>query len=239
MPDVIVPRKAVGDLFEAIQVLPGKKDQLTTFLVAELERNDGILFVEPGGNVADLSPFLIFTLPDKVGWSAYVVAKMGGLQDPVTALQVAFSVYEEDGGVFLKRALVPHPGGGMEVARLDPKTPFANILKKGDLLRSPDLARIGDAGQYVLTVERQGKPFTLELRVLQRPVLKLVGPSAQEAQGVLEAADAAWAANNDKALELYTTVLSRYNGSELLTKERRVQILDRIATLMERKSKGK
>jgi hypothetical protein len=236
-----VPRKTVGDAFEVTKLFSGKKDQLTAALVAALENNDGIVYVQPGGAVADLSPLLIFTLPDKVGWSAYVVAQLPELQDAAAALRIGSTINEEDGVLLLRRALVAHPGGGMEVARVDPRSPFMTLFRKGDLLRSPDLARIGDAGQYAITIERQGKPFTLDLRVQKHPDLVRLHASVEaEAAQFLAAADAAWTeGNTDKALEFYTTMLNKYNNSALLTKERRVQILDRVATLMEKKSRGK
>jgi len=243
-----VPRKTIGNEFDAIvdqKDWPGKKDVLTAELVAALDRNDGILFVDNTGDPTDLSPNLLFTLPDKVGWSAYVVVDLPSFKDPANALRAASTAVEEDVWAFFRGStLTPRPEGGLEIVAADPKNPLARLFKKGDVIHTlnrvpvtavKDLAPLSHPGKYLLRMSREGKLFTWELQTLLRAVRRLSPKSVEEARKLLEAADALWAQNDPKALDLYVDVMNRYGGTDLLDRERRFQVLDRIATLNEKK----
>jgi len=251
VPDQVryVPRRTIEEFFDTqlpgVKMVPAKKDALTPALVAALEKNDGLVFVGRGGAPVDLSEIVLFTLPDKVGWSAYVVLHVGGIETAVEGLRYQHASSEEDLGLFVRLPLfTPREGGGLTVGALDPKSPLAAFFRKGDLLRTlddkplaapKDLAPMAERGYHTLAMERQGKPFLIEMRCAARVLLKLSPKAEPEAQRLLELADQTWPTNPDRALELYTDFIARFGGSELYTKERRAQILDRMAEAMSRK----
>jgi len=243
-----VPRRTIEESFDAqlpgLKMGPGRKDALTAALVAELDRPGGLVFLGRGAAPADLSDHLLFTLPDKVGWSAYVVVHVAGLENEEMKFSYSFS--EEDLGLFVRLPFfTPRDGGGLTVGNVDPKTtPLATYLRNGDVLRTlegkplaapKDLAPLADRGAHKLAVERHGKVFPMEMRCAGRVVIKLSPKGELEARALLEQAQQSWPDNPDRSAELYADFLARYLGSELYTKERRAQILDRIAEAKSRK----
>ncbi len=70
-----VPKREIGDRFEWSTDGEGP-DVLPREFVAALDKGDGMAFVDAGGGLIDRSGMLIFTLPDKSGWSAYVIVRL-------------------------------------------------------------------------------------------------------------------------------------------------------------------
>jgi len=70
-----VARKTVGTVFYKSRG-QSDRDSLTPEIVAALDRGDGIVYLDPKGNIVDVGGMCIFTLPDKAGWSAYVTVDL-------------------------------------------------------------------------------------------------------------------------------------------------------------------
>ena len=81
-------------------------------VVDALEAKDGVVFLEPPGIPTDLGPVVVFTLPDKVGWSAYVVVDLPGNENLAEALRLNTVFSVDDLELFLRRARFGSPQGG-------------------------------------------------------------------------------------------------------------------------------
>jgi hypothetical protein len=233
-----VPRKTVGDVFDG-------RDVLTRDMIAALDRNDGILFLHPGGVPTDFGPNCLFTLPDKVGWTAYVIVGLQGLNLDGRANRNVNVAEGEADAYFRACTLAPQPGGGLKVVDADLKTNIGQMLKKGDLLRAvngapvatlEDLRPLSEVGpdSVGLTIDRDGKVFDLRIRVLRTAIFKKP-TSETEARALFDAAERALAAEPDKALKLYKELLARYGATELVSKAKRIYLEERIADLEAKK----
>src|SRR4030095_14445429 len=88
-----VPKKTVDATFDAgrdaagnglQKPWPGARDTLTREMVDALNQEGGTIFVNHPQTLTDLSPVCVFTLPDKVGWSAYVVVGLPEVESATT-----------------------------------------------------------------------------------------------------------------------------------------------------------
>src|SRR5258708_2236522 len=150
-------------------------DSQTPEIVAALDRGDGIVYLDAKGKPVDLGPLCVFTLPDKVGWSAYVVAGLSK-RDPEDHLYFIVAVAEgERDLVFQTERLSHRPEGGLKILDLDPQSHFPNFFRQGDVLLSlnwktptgpRDLEPLSGATPkpILLTMERAGKVFPAGVR---------------------------------------------------------------------------
>jgi hypothetical protein len=239
-----VPRKSVGTSFEMGRD-GGDKDRLTPEIVAALDRGDGIVYLDGKGKPVDLGPLCLFTLPDKVGWSAYVIADLMK-RDPEDVFFISVVVAEGEGDLaFQAEGLAPRPEGGLKILDVSPNGTFARVFKKGDVLLSVngkapaglrDLEPLCVAAPkpVVLMIERDGKVFPAGVRVLARIVIKPSATMEQEAQAAFEQAEKAYDQDPKLALRLYGELLTKYSGTEFLTTARKEHIRQRIGVLKER-----
>jgi hypothetical protein len=240
-----VPRRSIGSFFD---MRPGQ-DSLSKEIVAALSQGDGIVYLDQDGKLVDLGPRCCFTLPDKVGWSAYVVVDLEKREPgDITLLNMVVGEGEGD-WAFQAEGLRPQSGGGLKIVDLAPKSSFSRVLKNGDLLRSiggkvpagpRDLEplSVANAKPVVLAVERDEKQFLVGVRVIIRHYVKK--PALElEAKAVFEQAENSRAEDPVKALALYTELLSKYAATEFVSVERMTWIRERIADLKEKKKGGK
>jgi len=227
-----VPRKTIAENYDTRE----GKEKLTPDMVAELERNDGVLFLDDKNRLTDFGETVIFTLPDKVGWTAYVVVGLqyfnldGRMNRGVNVAEGEVEAY------FQASTLAPQPGGGLKIVDADLKSNIGQMLKKGDILRAVNDAPLttledlrphaGPGKAFPLTIDRDGKVFSIRINVLEnlKPLREL------DARTQFNRAEAALAKDPAKALQLYKELLSRY-GSTSLVKEEKAVIEKRIAEL--------
>jgi hypothetical protein len=259
-----VPRKSIGDAFDMLRkpleaqgvhnlVATHDMDTLTPALVAELDKDDGILFLGDKAAIRDLSGICLFTLPDKVGWSAYVVVGVPELSNPNDPFVPAFACAQGDLSDFFDAArLAPQPGGGVKVSEFDPEfSRLGKALKKGDVVRAldgtptnaaPELLRLADrpGGSHTMTVDRDGKVFTAEFKILQRAYILKTGPKAEEeAKKLFEEAEALLSSNRRRALEIYQQLAATYSKTEFVSTAKKAIIEERIAEIKAKRGAGK
>jgi hypothetical protein len=252
-----VPRKSVDGSFDtflndgqrmSFNSIRGMKDLLTPAMVAALDQDDGILFLDPHGEIRDLAEGCVFTLPDRVGWSAYVVVCLSEIRVPGAVLATYVCEKSQPLAFFRSATFSSQPGGGLKLGDLDATyADMARVLRKGDVLRAlngtpldavPDLLRLAEqaSGTLRLTLERDGKVFSIEIKMLERVILIRTGPKAEaEAKALYEEAETLFAENPPRALENYRKLLSEYSRTEFVSKGKKSSIEERIAALKEKK----
>jgi hypothetical protein len=258
-----VPRKSIGAAFDMARkpletqgvhelLATHDRDALTTALVAALDKDDGILFLGDKAAISDLSGICVFTLPDKVGWSAYVVVGIPELASPdAPAMNLACGPGEL-ADFFDAARLTPQPGGGVKLSEFDPEfSHLAKALKKGDVVRAldgtptnaaPELLHLADrpAGTTTLTVDRDGKVFTVAITFLQRAYVLRTGPKAdEEAKKLFEEAENLLTSNRRRALEIYRQLTAEYSKTQFMSTARKVYIEERIAEIKAKRTDGK
>jgi hypothetical protein len=248
-----VPRKSVESAFDFargsdqatyFQTIRGEKDALTPDLVAALEKNDGILFLDGTCQQIDLAPTCVFTLPDKRGWSAYLVVGVPALATPGALLLEAACAHGELANFFDAARLTPQAGGGVKLSEIDPVYGrLAKIIKKGDVVRfldgnptntASELLRLADrsAGEMTLVLDRDGKELKVQLKMLHRAILLKTGPKAEEeAKKLFEEAEKIRGENRRRALEIYQDLIVAYSKTEFVSKEKKPSIEERIAEI--------
>ena len=254
-----VPRKTVDSAFDVardpgssnprVKTIRGAKDSLTAAMVAALDQDPGILFLDASGQPTDLDEVVVFTLPDKVGWSAYVVVSLGEFEEPGFNLR-NWVCGEGDAKTFFQSVgLSPHAGGGVTMPDVDPKASFMpGAFKKGDVVRalngtpvdSPaDLLRLVDQppGQVMaFTVDRDGKVFSWTVKVLHRAIVKNLDA---EAKKMFEDAERVRSENPERAADLYKRLLTEYLKTDFVSKEKRAIIEERAADLKAKLNRDK
>ena len=257
-----VPRKSVGPVFGIVRKsveTPGVHelvathdiDALTPAQVATLDKDDGILFLGDHAVISDLSEICVFTLPDKVGWSAYVVVGIPGLTNPDATSMTIACAQGDLADFFGDARLAPQSGGGVKVSAIDPHdAQLGKVIKKGDVLRAlngtptdtvPDLLRLVDrpAGS-TMTVDRDGKVFTVQIKILQRVYILKTGPKAEEeAKKLFEEAEHLLANDGGRALEIYRQLTAQYMKTEFVSTARKVYIEERIAEIKAKRAAEK
>jgi hypothetical protein len=250
-----VPRKTVDSAFDVardpgssnprMKTIRGAKDSLTAAMVAALDQDPGILFLDAGGQPTDLDEVVVFTLPDKVGWSAYVVVSLGEFEEPGFNLRSWVCVEGDAKTFFQSVGLSPRAGGGVTMSDVDPKSFFMpGAFKKGDVVRalngtpvdSPaDLLRLVDQPPgkgMTFTVDRDGKVFSWTAKVIQRTIVKNLDA---EAKKMFEDAERVRSENPERAAELYRRLLNEYGKTDFISKVRKAFIEERLADIQERK----
>lgn len=233
-----IPRKTVGAAFD--------NNTLTPEIVAALDRNDGIVYLDPKGDVLDLGPLCLFTLPDKVGWSAYVMVGLLKHDAEENGLLCIFAVPDGEGDViFQPEGVAFQPGGGLKiVGDLDPKSNFSKVFHKGDILRTIngkapagfrdlDPLCVASPLRTIVSVDRDGKLYSVGVSVIMKVAIKPSPKGELEAKDFFEHAEQALAGDPAVALRLYTEFLTKYAAADFLTKERKATVRERIATLKE------
>jgi len=214
-----VARKTVGTTFYQGRG-QGGRDSLTPEIAAALDRGNGILCLDPKGNILDLGPICIFTLPDRAGWSAYVTVELPKPDPDDQGL--TFRIMVENGAaepLFKAATLTPQPGGGLKIVDMDLKNDFGKALKNGDILRTlngkpvtaiEDLRPLFEPSSQmaVLSIDRDGKVFSAGILAVTRIVIK---PSAAEldANKTFVQAQKAFDSDPEKALQLYRELLTK------------------------------
>ncbi|HVE42294.1 MAG TPA: PDZ domain-containing protein [Planctomycetota bacterium] len=248
------PRKSVGDAFDIPResgqtlnirglMIHGDGNRLTPAMIAALDQGDGILYLSPKGTMVDLSEFSVFTLPDKVGWSAYVVVAIPELADPEPFLLNLACQEGELSEFSMAATLAPRPGGGVKLSDFDPRpSRVAKAFKKGDVVRSvnntpvnaaADLVRLAvqPPGKVMMTVDRDGKVFNVQFQILRAVIVLKTGPKAEaDAKKIFEEAENLLAENPKHALELYQQLQAEYMKTEIST-TKKIHIEERIAQL--------
>jgi len=244
-----VARKTVGTTFYHSRG-QGGGDSLTPGIVAALDRGDGIVYVDPKGNIGDLGPICIFTLPDKAGWSAYVTVDLLKRDPDDQGLKLVIAVENGAAEPLFKAATVAtQPGGGLKIVDMDLKNDFGKVLKKGDVLRTVNgkpVAGIEDlrplfepsAQRVVLSIDRDGKVFSAGILALTRIVIKPSGVEL-EANKTFSQAQKAFDSDPEKALQLYAELLTKYASTEFMNGARKALVEERIGALKKRKSGDK
>lgn len=242
-----VARKTVGTSFYPARDQSGR-DSLTPEIVAALDRGDGIVFLDSLGNTLDLGPFCVFTLPDKVGWSAYVTVDLPKPDPEDPALMVMVQVNSDEAEPLLKAmTFAPQPGGGLRIADMDLKNAFGKVLKKGDAIRTlngkpvagiEDLRPLSEPAPQmaVLSIDRDGKVFSAGIRVLLRLLMKKPSGVELEAEKTFVEAQKAFGSDPEKALQLYTELLTKYARTDFMNQERKTVVEERISALKKKKS---
>ncbi len=155
-----VPRKEIARAFR-VGLREGDTDTLTAELSAALDR-DGLVCVDPQGKIRPSSNLILFTLPDKTGWSAYLVVQVAWALSAAPAAPAAPESFKSrllasadnrqvwgmdpneidwieahrdrilDGNLTLSS----HPGGGVRIDQVAPGSlPAARGLQAGDIVR--------------------------------------------------------------------------------------------------------
>jgi hypothetical protein len=254
-----VPRKSIGDVFDLLRdpaqahLLPGMKvsgdrDSLTPALVAALDKGDGILFLDAACRQADLATSCVFTLPDKVGWSAYVVVGLPNLAIPGGLVLETACAQGELADFFDAATLAPEARGGVKLTEVSPNyARLVGIIKKGDVLRSlngsptnsvPELLRLAD-GPVVgtLVLDRDGKELAVQIKILQRSYILKTGPKAEEqAMKLFEEAESIRGENRSRALEIYRELMATYSKTEFVAVAKKIFIEERIAEIKAKRS---
>jgi hypothetical protein len=246
------PRKSVGNAFDALRpnqesvglqgkIWPGSADTLTADMIAALDKHDGILFLDPPGTITDLGPICVFTLPDRVGWSAYLVVTLPGAVEGGIGTCQGIAPNEEAKLTFKASTVAPVPGGGLKILEIDPMSAYATILRKGDVLRSvngapvtglQDLQPLSSPTRaaVVLAIDRDEKIFSAQVIVL--PQVAFRTPEAElEAKTTFEQAEKLFTSDPDKALERYAEILAKYGATAFLTPARKAHVEERLAEL--------
>jgi hypothetical protein len=259
-----VPRKSVGDAFDMARkpleiqgvhdlVATHDADALTPAQVAALDKDDGILFLGDKAAIRDLSGICLFTLPDKAGWSAYVVVGVPELANPNDPFVLAIACAQGDLADFFDAVrLTPQPGGGVKLSEVDPDfSRLGKTLKKGDVVRAldgtptnaaPELLRLADrpGGSHPMTVDRDGKVFTLEFKILERAYILKTGPKAEEeAKKLFEEAENLLSSNRRRALEIYQQLAATYSKTEFVSTAKKASIEERIAEIKAKRAAGR
>lgn len=151
-----VPKKEIGGRFQA-GLREGTADALTTDLEEALGREEGLVCVDPEGKRVPYSNVVLFSLPDRKGWSAYMVVQVRGagpartpqnFKSQLLASAEMRQVWgldpdeiawlDANAELILTRdlQLKPHSSGGLKIDRVEPGSFPANRgLQAGDIVR--------------------------------------------------------------------------------------------------------
>jgi hypothetical protein len=155
-------------------------------------------------------------------------------------------LYNRDAEPLFKAAtLASQPGGGLKIVDMDLKDTFGKVLQKGDVLRSlngkpvagvEDLRPLFEPApkMAVLSIDRDGKLFSAGIHVLSRILIKPPGPEL-EANKTFDQAQQAFDSDPEKALQLYTELVTKYARTEFMNVARKAFIEERINALKKRK----
>jgi hypothetical protein len=225
----------------------GDANTLTPALLAALDKDNGILFLAGKAEISDLSELCVFTLPDKVGWSAYVVVGIPGLAVPDPIFINVSCAVGELADLFYGVRLTPQAAGGVKLSEVDPQSRLAKTLKKGDVVRAlngtptnaaPELLRLAELppGKATMILDRDGKVFTIQIHVLVKAIILKTGPKAEaDAKKIFEEAEKLLAENPKGALDLYQQLLAEYLRTEFVSKQWKTIIEERLAQLKSKK----
>jgi hypothetical protein len=172
-----VPKKTIGAGFKA----DAGSEMITPAIAAGLDVEPGVVYIdEHSGKIAEFGTICLLSLPDKVGWSAYLILDLAGL-DPAQGPRVSVTLQvspDEFAALGKSLRLESHAGGGaMVLTRLTDRY-GRSVLEAGDIVRQLDGKATGvdevqalfgvkpaPKAYHYLTVERGEKAFDVRLKL--------------------------------------------------------------------------